>query len=138
MGRISPCEHQQCFAHGIHLAVCDVLYKTMPSMDTHCEVSDGCFNANDEAQSLDIEESADGNIEIDMDDTKTLPDLRDDYQINDTIQRVRKIVKFFRKSPQKNDILQIHVKCKFNKELMLFLDTRTTSRRNSLVNMIES
>lgn len=28
LGRIAPCHHQQCFAHGIHLAVTDVLYKS--------------------------------------------------------------------------------------------------------------
>ena len=39
MGRISPCEHQQCFAHGIHLAVCDILYKTKSMMRTHSELS---------------------------------------------------------------------------------------------------
>ena len=26
-GRCVDCEHQQCYAHAIHLAVCDVLYK---------------------------------------------------------------------------------------------------------------
>ena len=25
-GKSIPCEHQLCYAHGIHLAVCDVLY----------------------------------------------------------------------------------------------------------------
>ena len=25
-GKYIPCEHQLCYAHGIHLSVCDVLY----------------------------------------------------------------------------------------------------------------
>jgi hypothetical protein len=34
MGRILECEHQLCHAHGLHLAVCDVLYKkTRPRGD---------------------------------------------------------------------------------------------------------
>ena len=40
MGRISPCEHKQCFAHGIHSAVCDILYKTKSMMRTHSELSE--------------------------------------------------------------------------------------------------
>ena len=31
MGRSSPCKHQQCMAHGFHLSVCDVLYKSRSS-----------------------------------------------------------------------------------------------------------
>ena len=135
MGRISPCGHQKCFAHGIHLALFDVLYKSKPSMCTH-ELSENCSDGNYEDDNLEKKSLTDGNVEIDMDDTSTLQDLRDDYEINVTVQRVRKIVKFFRKSPQKNQILQVHGKCEFNKEIILILDTRT-SRWNSLVNIIE-
>ena len=27
LGKISQLDHQLCYAHGVHLAVCDVLYK---------------------------------------------------------------------------------------------------------------
>ena len=37
-GRIIECEHQLCFAHAIHLAVCDVLYKKQT--DSEVDVTD--------------------------------------------------------------------------------------------------
>ena len=41
----------------------------------------------------------------------------------------------FRKSPLKNEILQMNVKCMFHKELKLILDVKT--RWNNLVAMLE-
>ena len=48
---------------------------------------------------------------------------------------MRRIVKFFRKSPKKNETLQTHVKNEFHKEFILILDSKT--RWNSLLEMIE-
>ena len=45
IGRISRCEHQECFAHEIHLSVSDVLCKTKPSMRTH-ELSEKCHDGS--------------------------------------------------------------------------------------------
>lgn len=57
-------------------------------------------------------------------------------EINEVIQKVRKVVKFYRKSPTKNDDqLQVEVKKEFNKEKALILDIKT--RWNSLLSMAE-
>ena len=130
MGRLSPCQHQQCLAHGIHLSVCDVLYKSRSSVDIHLDNTHGNYD------NLEIEEVTGDKIEICIYDNITkFVELRDDYDINTTIYKVRRIVKLFRKSPKKNEILRIHVKCEFKKELILILDTKT--RWNSLLEMIE-
>ena len=36
MGRTIECEHQLCYGHGIHLAVCDALY---PKSSTHLTIT---------------------------------------------------------------------------------------------------
>ena len=65
-------------------------------MRTHSEMSEECSDGSQEYYNTDIEESLtdDGNVEIDMDDSSTLQDLRDDYEIDVTIQRVRKFFKY--------------------------------------------
>ena len=55
--------------------------------------------------------------------------------IRDIIQTVRKIVKLFRKSPTKNDVLQNNLRMQFSKEKALILDSKT--RWNSLLTMLE-
>ena len=39
-GRLSSIEHQLCYDHGLHLAVCDVLYKKSNPLGTKCVESD--------------------------------------------------------------------------------------------------
>lgn len=58
--------------------------------------------------------------------------LHDNYE--EALKKVRRIVRFFRKSPTKNDTLQRIAKEEGHKELTLCLDTKT--RWNSMVKMI--
>lgn len=58
-----------------------------------------------------------------------------DINISTLIQKVRKIVKRFRKSPLKNEKLQKYVVNEHGKELALTLDTKV--RWNSLLSMLE-
>ncbi|GFU29940.1 uncharacterized protein TNCV_1687121 [Trichonephila clavipes] len=55
--------------------------------------------------------------------------------VNETIKTIKNVVKLFRKSPIKNDILQKYVKEDFGCEKMVCLDTKT--RWNSLLAMLE-
>lgn len=69
-------------------------------------------------------------INIDRQSAEVIPDY------SDVIQKVRKVVKLFRKSPTKDDTyLQKYVKEETGKELSLILDCRT--RWNSLLDMLE-
>ena len=77
MGRLSPCEHQQCMAHGIHLSVCDVLYKSRPSENIDLE------NTCEDYDILEIEEVTGDKIEISIDDDiSTFVELRDDCDVD--------------------------------------------------------
>ena len=62
-----------------------------------------------------------------------LPDLTKTFK--SLLQNVRKIVRYFRKSPQKNDSLQEQLK-KAGKEVQLQMDVKT--RWNSIITMLDS
>ena len=55
--------------------------------------------------------------------------------IGPLINKVRKIILLFRKSPTKNDILQQFIKRDFGKDIVLLKDCKT--RWNSLLLMLE-
>ena len=117
-GRCADCEHQQCYAHAIHLAVCDVLYKKQT------------FNETDVIE----RESSAKTEEIEEDDCQETEDLRSDINIEHgqneepaashimsdlvsnadnvatAIDKVRKIASIIKKSPAKNDTLQRYAK----------------------------
>lgn len=57
------------------------------------------------------------------------------YNFSSIITKVRNIVRVFRKSPTKNEILQYYVKLEHRKELKLILDCKT--RWNSMLDMLE-
>ncbi|KAJ6642702.1 hypothetical protein Bhyg_07656, partial [Pseudolycoriella hygida] len=62
-----------------------------------------------------------------------VPEFSSNYK--GVITKVRKIVKKFRRSPKKNDVLQSYVTVEFNRESALLLDCKT--RWNSLADMLE-
>ena len=74
----------------------------------------------------------DGSLLLDENNLKETPLSGN---IRDTIQKVRKIVKLFKKSPTKNDVLQNNVRIQFSIEKALILDSKT--RWNSLLTMLE-
>ena len=137
VGKLIAAEQQLCFAHGIHLAVHNLLYKQhsqpqVTSSSDHNETANDYLNDSDEDDAadddaLDIMTEA-GNLELDF-----TAELSDDYR--QLIDRVRAVVKTFRRSPTKNDvILQKYVIDEFKEELSLILDCKT--RWNSLVDML--
>lgn len=71
-------------------------------------------------------------LEIDEDEDE---DLVISHTLRPVIDKVRTIVRMFRRSPLKNEILQTYIKQEFGKELSLILDCKT--RWNSLVAMLE-
>ena len=125
-GRLSGIIHQVCHSHGLHLAVCDVLYKK-------CRNIENANEANVHEYDYDIFESSDD----ENDDEPWQVTLADDYNahfvdtVSDFISKVRAIVKVFRKSPLKNDYLQRNCEKELGKRLSLVLDTKT--RWNSLL-----
>ena len=145
-GKLINSEHQLCYAHGIHLAICDVLYQKISDPDARevtestSEIEDN--NRDDHDSDIDdTSETYDSSIslcsESNLGCTEINKDLfsHNNVDIRATIAKVRKIVRMIRKSPLKNESLQNYVNPTDKKELTLILDSKT--RWNSLVTMID-
>ena len=146
LGRLASCEHVICLAHTIHLVVGDVLYKKKKKKAGPADEEASDTEAEDDAgQNGDSAESGEEPDVDEGDDHARLPDSLTDIEtsnppeLSDTIdpvvQKVRTIVKKFRKSPVKNDILQKVIAKKHDKELKLIKDCKT--RWSSLCAMLE-
>ena len=103
-GKLIEPEQQLCYAHGIHLAVCDFLY----SLNSTC-IKEIIYNGDDDGYLASDDEI--------LDDDDTMTDLSGDIDysipppllrtwIEEVISKVRRIVRLFRRSPVKNSILQ--------------------------------
>ncbi len=123
-GKLAPFLLQLCFSHGIHLGICDVLYKRHES-DAQEETSGGEEESEEEEEFDDDRE--------DFEEAVAGEEVRAD--LKGTISKVRKISKIFRQSPKRNDILQRYVREEKGHEVNLLLDSKT--RWNSLVAMVE-
>ena len=116
-GKLLPCEHQLCFAHTLHLAVCDVLYSQkgiqfdiVVNEDAgSTQYSDGEEEDNVDAESGFLFQNEDGNDDLSLNDI-VIPSDHDDnsskININATLAKVRKIIKNFRLSPLKTETLE--------------------------------
>lgn len=119
-GRLVLPELQLCYAHAVHLAVTDVLYRHATT-DRESEESE------------EDEDSADSDDEYESEDGYRSVRVRAD--MNRSVERVRKIARHFHKSPVSSDKLRECVKQDLGKELSLILDCRT--RWNSLADMLD-
>ena len=128
MGRLLEMYHVLCMAHGIHLAVCDILYTKRAAQDRTPD-SDEELEDNADQESIDGEE---GHFTIVEDNVGQEEVLENHGEI---INKVRKIVRFFRKSPLRNDHLQMLLRDQKGKELHLVADVRT--RWNTLFKCLE-
>ncbi|GFU89360.1 uncharacterized protein TNCV_1783421 [Trichonephila clavipes] len=142
-GKIMSCEYHPCYAHAIHLAVCDVHYnKQIDLVENTVEVEDKSHEEdNDESEELveDLDNALDLEFESGVGTDAlfhvTYAEKNSITNINETIKKIRNVVKLFRKSPIKNDILQKYIKEVFDCEKMVCLDTKTCW--NSLLAMLE-
>ena len=132
-GRMICFVHQLCFAHGYHLAVTDFLYarrNLFEGLETereHNTGSDSEFSSEEETEEVD--ETA-----VDLEETEAIGVELQRF-VAEVIGKVRTIVKMFRKSPLKDEILQKHNQAQLNTEQKLILDSKT--RWNSLLEMIK-
>ena len=128
VGKLVKTDHQLCMAHGIHLAVVDVLYK---KIQTNNLPEDGKKDGNSDDEDDDSE-----GVEFDL-ATETDASTYDlQAAIQPLVGKIRKVVYLFRRSPKLNDsVLQKYVKEELGKELSLIKDTKT--KWNSLVDMLQ-
>ncbi|GBO18733.1 hypothetical protein AVEN_21860-1 [Araneus ventricosus] len=131
------CYQQLCFTHGLQLAVVDILYKkNIEREDEHQEMTSNESDTDDEDTNDTHEEQ--GVTVTTTTDPRNLHLSRTEVipRHNDLLQKGRKVVKLFKRSPTKYDMyLQKYVKEDTDKELSLILDSRT--RWNSLLAMIK-
>ena len=125
LGKISQLETKLCYAHSVHLAVCDVLYKNRSV--THIAGED-----YDDDQDEEMYEESFGSVTptIALNEVPVF-----NLEIENVLKKVRKVVKIFRKGPVKNEVLQKYVLLEQNKELSLVLDRKT--RWSSMYEMVE-
>jgi hypothetical protein len=135
VGKLIAAEHQVCFAYGIHLAVCDVLYNKKNLDESKNESAIASLDDDDEAdENVEDVHCQESGLIIETD--QNVPDLTNDENINEVIKKVRKVVLYFKRSPTKNDtVFQKYVTSEHGKELSLLLDCKT--RWNSLLTMLE-
>ena len=146
VGKLIAAEQHLCYAHGVQLAVLDVLYRrrsqvcasaTATASASSAAKEDVSATATEEADNSDADDNDDDEqeqlMEIVTENYDVVMELSPEYRT--VVNKVRKIVKLFRRSPTKNDAtLQPYVKQEFGKELSLTLDCPT--RWNSLVAML--
>lgn len=144
-GRLSPMEYQGCWAHALHLAVCDFLYSGKSTTQT---------SGTDTTEDVELPNSSDSETDDDVADDEFIEDIEADEAVSggdinfcttteptlecdiySAIKHVREDVKRFRRSPKDNEVLQKHVKSEIGKELKLILDVKT--RWNTLCAMLE-
>lgn len=128
VGRLFDAEHQLCIVHGLQLAVVKVLYNKQPDDEESDIFVESCHDddeCNDDSQSFVIDEG------------DTAPnELTNECNVFEIIQKIRNVVKMFRRSPTKNDeVLQKYVIGEFKEDFSLILDCKT--RLSSLLVMLQ-
>ncbi|KAF2892450.1 hypothetical protein ILUMI_13723 [Ignelater luminosus] len=132
VGRLIKPDQQLCYAHGIQLAVVDVLYKQNYSLSE-------AFNKEMSVQNEAIDEGTDENHESDLANEEldndedgsfdlsfpTSGEINLDMQYVEVIKKVRKVVKLFKNSPTKNDLMQTYILMDMRKSIALLLDCKT-------------
>ena len=109
----------------MHLAVCNVLYKNRSV--THIADKD---YGNDQDKKIYEESFGIVTPTIALNEVPVF-----NVEIENVVKKVRKVVKIFRKSPAKNEVLQKYVLLEQNKELSLVLDCKI--RWSSMYEMVE-
>ncbi|KAI8114912.1 hypothetical protein CVS40_12775 [Lucilia cuprina] len=119
-------ESQLCMNHAIHLCVVDVIYSKKDSTE---EIDDSEEEMLEDDGNKNSEEEFEIGIDIDA-------SLNVCSEVGDVVAKLRKYVKIFNKSNEKQKRLQYFVKNQDGKELKLISDVK--HRWNSLSKMIEN
>lgn len=130
-GRLISAEAQCCYNHAIHLSVVEIFYKDIK--ETSCGHSLEDFSADSEEE--DANNSSDNETyNKDLILESEIPEFCTGENHKIAIDEMRKIIKFFRKSSIRTEVLLGHVKKNNGKPLRLLLDVKT--RWSSLVTAI--
>ncbi|CAG4946918.1 unnamed protein product [Parnassius apollo] len=139
VGKLIKPHQQLCYAHGIQLAVLDVIYKQNTSSRSGHEASNEEMSVEMRSSER-ADENCDNDLENDENDIFDLSFPTPTSEINLTVEyaevvkKVRKVVKLFKNSPTKNDLLETYMTKDMGKNIALLLDCQT--RWSSLCEMI--
>ena len=108
LGKLSQVYNQLCYAHGIYLAECDVLYKF--GNVAHAPIDDDDGEQEDHAP-IDDDKGEQEDEELFDDGLSTAIPAREECpaftpEIEDVLKKVRKVVKVFQKSTVKNELFK--------------------------------
>ena len=120
IGRLSTTSQQLCLAHGIQLAVTDVLYKRSQQV-SEAEGHDYALYEDESEDDEEFEGEPNGLDGLVVDRELITVDVTNTL-IAPMIAKVRKVIRMFTKSALKNEKLQKYVQEDFKKELQLKLD----------------
>ncbi|GFU63079.1 uncharacterized protein TNCV_4123191 [Trichonephila clavipes] len=142
-GKIMSCEYHMCYAHTIHLAECDVLNNKQVDLVVNAVEVEDKSHEEDNGEREELVEDLDKALDLELESgvgtdalfhVTLMQKKKSITNINETIKKIKNVVKLFRKSPIKN-ILQKYVKEEFGCGKMVCLDTK--SCWNSLLAMLE-
>lgn len=137
-GNVLPFKvHHFCWNRGIHLAVCDFLYKETTRSQSNIELDDDLSHGED-GSTLENGEGTDDEYDHEEEEENeeffaSMAELQDEFKT--VLDNVRKIAKLFKTSIVKNSVLQNHVMKEHGKQLHLVLDSPT--RWESIPPMLE-
>jgi len=141
ISKLSGCLRQLCIAHGIQLAVLDVLYERkvqdLEESESDDDLDDESGTYEDASEIETVEEDDDDdrlNVLVDQ----SVSDLAE-ATVKDLVKKVRELATFFKRSPASNEILQKYVVEKLGSELTLIVDckTRWSSLHSMLVRFVK-
>ena len=133
-GRMICCVHQLCFADGYHLAVTDFLYARQNLFEGLEKERENNNTGSDSEFSSEYEMEEVDKAAVDLVETEAIGVELQQF-VAEVIGKARTVVKMFRKSPLKKEILQKHIQAQLHTELKLILDSKT--KWNSLLEMIK-
>lgn len=113
---------QFCLNHGLHLGVCDTLYKKKSGTEDLRDICDDDHDEND---------SFDEGTDIEMINSEN----DNNIVYHDVLKNSRKLIKYIKLSTVRNHVFQSKVKALFGREIELHLDVKT--RWNSIPTMLE-
>jgi len=105
VGKMIDAEQQLCYAHGVQLAVLDVLYKRCSApqpIDADIDTINSAVGHNNDDESDGDNDIDGGELGLDILDDGNY-DLADELsgEYHEVVNKVRKVVKIFRRSPTK-------------------------------------
>ena len=134
------CIHQQtCLVHGVHLAVVAILYSKSPTTIFIQGIDGNVYDVSEYdpmAYNLFVDFDS---IDDDSEDDEVIEDAlipSFGMNIHSVVAKVRNVVRIFRKSPLKNEIIQSYIGKLLGKNLDLIFNCKTRWN-NSLIKMID-